>query len=400
MKTTKIILSAFVAAIALVSCNKHEATPDVVNANPNTVEVKINNVFMTKSPGALLEPGQIQLNKVNIFLTDGQSVYNTAKNASGETLEASAYELTSVANTISYHFVDPKVTKVVAVANYEFTETISTYAQLQALTLDIAKQQSEANLALYAEAQLESAGTQHIPSATEHEGQLTNLYEANLNLAPKVSRFELDGFAVKFFADETKALYNKVTINQVAFNNYYPTANLSSGITEGTVVDCKAESAADAIAYLTANASSTVSPAPWYFEKFTGVVLERPAAMTADTWVEAEAVPSYYHAFAGTYTAEQAGYPELMFQISTEDKNGDVSSTYIYTKSLKDANGTAITTFEPGKIYRMNFSASVESDNGEGDVPIEEDDIKQLGRCLDITVTVADWSVVLVTPEF
>ena len=57
-------------------------------------------------------------------------------------------------------------------------------------------------------------------------------------------------------------------------------------------------------------------------------------------------------------------------------------------------------TFEEGKIYRMNFTASVESDKGDGDVPVNEDDIDQLGRCLDITVTVDDWNVILVTPEF
>ena len=37
---------------------------------------------------------------------------------------------------------------------------------------------------------------------------------------------------------------------------------------------------------------------------------------------------------------------------------------------------------------------------GDGDVPISEDDIDQLGRCLDITVTVEKWNVILVTPEF
>jgi hypothetical protein len=88
-----------------------------------------------------------------------------------------------------------------------------------------------------------------------------------------------------------------------------------------------------------------------------------------------------------------------MFQLSTVDTDNAASSTYIYTKNFKKG-AEVITAFEEGKIYRMNFSASVESDKGDGDVPVNEDDIDQLGRCLDITVEVDDWNVILVTPEF
>jgi hypothetical protein len=118
-------------------------------------------------------------------------------------------------------------------------------------------------------------------------------------------------------------------------------------------------------------------------------------------WVEQELANTFYYHFfpVATATPEAEGYPELMFQLSTVDTDNAVSSTYIYTKNFKKG-AEVITAFEEGKIYRMNFTASVESDKGDGDVPVNEDDIDQLGRCLDITVTVDDWNVILVTPEF
>ncbi|MBO5418461.1 MAG: hypothetical protein J6A22_00100 [Bacteroidales bacterium] len=408
MKLTKLMLSAFVAALAMISCNKQDTTPESApSGNPKSVEIDINNLFMTKSPGALLDEGQIQLNELRIYLTDGKDILNTASNAAGELLSASDYIFKSVSGPVSFHFVDPKVNKVVVLANLTEAQyaTITDYASIQALSVNIAEQQNEKALALFDEQPLVAAGQQHVPSASvSHDGLITDLYKAELKLKPAISRFELDGFSVFFYKDgEEKSKYNKITFHQVAFNNYYPAMALMPGTFSGSLVDCGAETPVNAVTYLTGNASA--APA-WYFDKFaTPVEVTRPASLSENTWVEAEIGNAiYYHAFStplgGTVAAENAGYPEFMFQIATEDRSGVTSSTYIYTKSLKDKNGNVITSFEPGVIYRMNFTTTVETDGGEGDVPIKEDDIEQLGRCLDITVSVEDWNIVAVTPEF
>ena len=60
---------------------------------------------------------------------------------------------------------------------------------------------------------------------------------------------------------------------------------------------------------------------------------------------------------------------------------------YIYTKKYKDIYGNEITAFEPGKIYRMNMIFDHEK--------LDHQDI-----CVDITVKVASWELVVVTPEF
>ena len=56
-----------------------------------------------------------------------------------------------------------------------------------------------------------------------------------------------------------------------------------------------------------------------------------------------------------------------------------------------------MTQFEEGKIYRMSARGEVEND---GSIPIDEDDIDPMDRCLEITVDVVDWAVELVYPEF
>ena len=390
MKLTKLMLSACVAALALVSCNKEEG-PSVDN-DFKSVKIEIGNLFLTKSAGEAIPTGTpVTLNDFRIYLVAGNTIKNTATNEDGTALGAEAFAFeSSYPKEIQYHFVDPSVNKVVALANLtdEQYASITTYDDIKALKLAVANQQNAGSLALYAEGILESAGSQHIPTTDTHkegENLITNVYKATLNFVPRVSRFELDGFAVKFLADNKR--YNKITINQVALNNYYPTSVLYNGAEEGNVVDCNPENPADAVAYLTANTGTE-----WYADKET-IEFTRPSGMTADQWVKADLKSNLYYHFFSTSTA----VPELMFQVRTEDIEGSVSSTYIYTKNFKNSNGQYIDEFEEGKIYRMNFEGTSE---GDGDVPISEDDIDQLGRCLDITVTVEKWNVILVTPEF
>ena len=76
---------------------------------------------------------------------------------------------------------------------------------------------------------------------------------------------------------------------------------------------------------------------------------------------------------------------------------------YLYSKGLysseKLSGGSPapITSFEEGKIYRMSAKGEVEKD---GSIPIDEDDIDPMDRCLEITVDVVDWAIELVYPEF
>ena len=78
----------------------------------------------------------------------------------------------------------------------------------------------------------------------------------------------------------------------------------------------------------------------------------------------------------------------------------DGQPAYLYSKGffkMDGENAVEVTEFEEGKIYRMSAAGDV---LGDGSIPIDEDDIDPMDRCLEITVDVVDWAVELVYPEF
>ena len=69
MKLTNLMLSATFAAMALVSCNKQDTTPEM-SRRLKTVELSLENVVLTKgSAGNKIEAGDaVVLNDFKVFL--------------------------------------------------------------------------------------------------------------------------------------------------------------------------------------------------------------------------------------------------------------------------------------------------------------------------------------------
>ena len=128
-----------------------------------------------------------------------------------------------------------------------------------------------------------------------------------------------------------------------------------------------------------------LKPAAWYWDTFDVTIT--PAAPTADIRDEdGISAPLAYHIFSSDLV------PVMVIKLTA-----DGQPAYLYSKGFyKDAE-TPVTTFEEGKIYRMSAKGEVEKD---GSIPIDEDDIDPMDRCLEITVDVVDWAVELVYPEF
>ena len=106
-----------------------------------------------------------------------------------------------------------------------------------------------------------------------------------------------------------------------------------------------------------------------------------PSAATKDT-----PKPLAYHIFSSNVA------PVMVIKLLA-----DGQPAYLYSKGFYKADGTPVTAFEEGKIYRMSAKGVAEND---GSIPIDEDDIDPMDRCLEITVDVVDWAVELVYPEF
>mgnify|MGYP003501426627 CR=1 FL=1 len=75
------------------------------------------------------------------------------------------------------------------------------------------------------------------------------------------------------------------------------------------------------------------------------------------------------------------------FLVSLTGKEGGINSPlYLMTSALK-VGETALTTIEAGKVYRMTMVFS-------------DDNLQAPEKCVEVVITVDDWNVIVVTPEF
>lgn len=380
MKITKLMLSAAVAALALVSCNKQDTTPTTNRLK--TVEIAIDNAVITKGlAGDKINQGDaVQVNDFKVFLTDAAGkVEFEAKVADGSAAAQTywdAEDLKDGALSAQFHYVDPNCTKVIAIANVGKDITFDEFLALEALKVEA--QQDQKTLVLYDEETLQAAGTQHNDLNVDGTTYVADVYKADLVLTPRVSRFEVDGFTVKFDSENPK--YQEIKISQLAFQNYYPLTSATTGAESGELVNHIADLTKQAEVY--AWLDDPAKPEVWYRDYFDITIT--PAAPTADTPNELA-----YHMFSCNET------PVLVIKLLA-----DGQPAYLYSKGffkMDGENAVEVTEFEEGKIYRMSAAGEV---LGDGSIPIDEDDIDPMDRCLEITVDVIDWAVELVFPEF
>ena len=381
MKLTKLMLSASIAALALVSCNKQDTTPTPAANRLKSVEVSLENIVFTK--GAAGEPitnnQPITVKSFQIFLTDNAGNEYTGKVADGST-DAQSYwsgeelALTMPHENAQFHYVNPNCTKVVAVAN--MPQKYESYAAFKTAlaNLKIEDQQDQDNLALYDESSdFVSRGT-HTDAATD-ANYVSEMFEVKLELTPRVSRFEIDGFSVKF-NDQPK--YNEIKISQVAFQKYYPETELLTGTETGDVVLHMPDFTDQSQVYTWLDTPE--NPQPWYRDYCDLTIT--PTAPTKDLTTKVA-----YHIFSGTEV------PTFVIKLTA-----DGQPAYLYTQRFRKASDDSeLTEFQEGYIYRMSAAGEVKED---GTIEIPEEKIDPMDRCLDITVDVKKWQVDLVYPEF
>lgn len=376
------MLSASVAAIALVSCNKQDTTPD--SKRLRTVDISIENIVITKAAaGDKINAGDaVVVNDFQIFLTDNSGNEYTGKVKDGSAAAQSYWtseDLSAGPIAAEFHYVDPNCTKVVAIANMGKQLTFAEYQAVTTINID--EQQNSQNLVLYDAKDLVATGNQHPDENVDGITYVSDVFKADLVMTPRVSRFEVDGFTVKF-NDEPK--YQEINITQIAFQNYYPTTTVKEGTESGTPVIYMQNLANQAEVYTWLD-TPVEGEVPWYRDYFDVTIT--PAAPTADIKdADGNNAPLAYHIFSCDLV------PVMVIKLTA-----DGQPAFLYSKGFyKDAE-TPVTTFEEGKIYRMSAKGVVEKD---GSIPIDEDDIDPMDRCLEITVDVVDWAVELVYPEF
>lgn len=405
------MLTASIAAAALLGCQK-ENVPEAPNGL-KSVEINIENLLMTKADaqGAIAAGSAVQLNDLKIYLVDGQGNFYTGKKSDG-VAPAQDYFAATAANTgdetvatattktLSFHYVDRAVTHVIAVGNMGTETTFANEAALNAYILEVGEQQLQGDLKLYDKEVLVGPDGTHDTDTWPNdqnvaETQKNQVYKAALTLMPRIARFEVDGFRVKFTSDDPTTSdvveapkYDNITISQLAFTNFNTQTPLYNLAPAGNVVNAVADYTNETAVYKWFNdhlTNSVAAPTWSYYVDATPLSFDAPAAggEVANDFTVKQA----FHFFPGTTM------PMFLVHLTADDV-----PAYLYTKNIK-LNGTAMEAddFEPGHVYRMSAAGETAND---GAIIIDEEDIDPMDRCVDITVSVHEWVVNLVTPEF
>ena len=365
MKLNKLVMVALVA-LGAVACEKSDKGID--DQSPKSVTINLANVQAgSRSEGKPLTTNdQVVLTRFQVFFTDGTTLY-LGKKANGD--EADHYFATAQGNINpeTFHFLPANVNKVIVVGNIDEIDVTSGETKVEVLEKELAietqqEEQIEA-LSLYGEKGLTKQDT---------DGEGHALYTAEVEVAPRIARIEIANFTCNFAEAEADRQYKAFTIDHVALNNYYMKATLSTTDVE-------------ALANTEIN-SGSVEPFfeglgnGWNNDKFT-----TPLGLTWDA--NTKAVGAAGEVLAYNFFPEVK--PQIVVRMTgtKNEVNAQPAPTFLATLNLKDANNTPIAEFVAGTIYKINFV-------------FNENDPDQTEKCIDVTVTPVNWSVVTVTPEF
>lgn len=396
MKIKSFLLTALAASMVLVSCDKNEGDPNVpTDKSLKSVTIKlpnINQAIDSRAIGKGMKAGQIALKDFKVFFLDAQGKcindqVPTTEELGGELTQPELFfngdnvaSHVGANNKTTYHFLPAATAKVVVVGNCGNAE----YA-------DINKDYNVLNDGdkgdnIFSDA----AGHPYYPlygdddltlSTGVDDKQHNNVYTASVELAPRVARFEIYGFTYEPKDGTTEFSYEKLELEKIALANYATNYNLQTGVAGSrTTTAAPTESA---LVWDWIDAASS----PWANE-FTNYTLAQNAKKYVNTSTDIPSEDTDGSAYEGdmiTFGVAKSTVatenPELLLSFYGVEANSSKTPLYLHGKF------TNAEAFEPGKIYRVLF-------------PIEDGSWEQPERCVELTVTVAEWSIVSVTPEF
>ena len=376
---------ALAASMTLVACDKNEnEMGGPTDMQPKRVTVKLPNLAPapgTRAVGDAMQNGsQVELTDFKVFFLDAggapitvpqynnqdQQVYFSSDDDTWKEIAASGKDLT-------FHFLPYQTAKVVVVGNQGDIE----YATLENKTEDVPNDSENAHpkYTLYGEDDLVEGGA---PDSETHE----NVYQASVNLEPRVSRFEIYGFEYELAKDPATNKYTSVKLNKIALNHYYTkydfvtktpseTGKVFGNPDENTLWSWVESAAAPWADVLSSSEADVLSLNPGESKNPNG------GEVAADNGEGAEDIITYGLA----HVENAANNPELLLTLHGTTADGTVEPIYLRGTFTNSA------AFNSGKIYRVLYSFS-------------DDDFTQPERCVELNVKVANWTVVPVTPEF
>lgn len=375
---------ALAASMTLVACDKNEnEMGGPTDMQPKRVTVKLPNLAPapgTRAVGDAMQNGsQVELTDFKVFFLDASGALITVPQYNGQDQQVyfssddeTWREITASGKDLTFHFLPYQTAKVVVVGNQGNIE----YATLANKTEDVPNdsETEHPTYTLYGEDELTEGGA---PDNESHE----NVYQASVNLEPRVSRFEIYGFEYEQAQAPATNKYTSVKLDKIALNRYYTKYDFVTKIPdeESKVFDNLDES--------TLWSWVESAKVPWADELSSTTALtltpgqsKAPdgGAVAANNGEGAENIITYGLA----HVADKANNPELLLTLHGTTADGTEEPIYLRGTFTKNSD-----PFNSGKIYRVLYSFS-------------DDDFTQPERCVELNVKVANWTVVPVTPEF
>lgn len=386
MNVRNLLLTALAASMALVSCDKSENDVSVpTDKSLKSVTLTLPNI--TKAVGsratgdAMANNSQVKLENFRVYFVDGDGKEVTVPQYDGQDQQVyfssdatdNSWETIGVdGRVITYHFLPAATAKVVVVGNIGGNVA---YAELATRTENVLNDSQDGHplYPLYGDDDLaEKNGT---ADDKGHE----NVYTATVTLAPSQSRFEIFGFEYIEATAPATNNYTSVALQKIALNHYYTSYELVSKVPveTGKVFDDPVH--AEAWNWIEARTAwcdalnLTIEPGKPKFVNGTDITDEN------EDGEDATGIITYGLA----HVADKDNNPELLLALHGTTAAGTSVPLYLRGKFT----GESQPNFEAGKIYRVFFSFT-------------DANLQQPERCVELTVEVADWTVVPVTPEF
>ena len=391
MRLSKLMLGMAVAAVSFAACNKEDITPSVEQGN-KSVTLSLANVLQTKSASNQVAPGEdkeIKLNSFQVFFSDGTNLHSP-KNVNGKGTATTRFTQQEEDGLYEFHFLPKAVNQVIVVGNMAELN-VTTHAALLAAVenLTVGGEQNPANVRLMGiDTSLEPGKTEHAAGNNTGIQHPDPYVHADVNLSPAVARFEITGFEYALKAGAEKRNYATMTVDNLSIRNYYTEAkvNFANVPTEKlNLLNFGGALTKDNVYVNYFN----VLEAGWWLDK-VGTTLDADAyaaVVNVPGATETEPAKDCY-----AYNVFPGALPQFLMQL-TGAEGGVESPLYLMTSALKVKNANnemvALTAEDitAGNVYRMAMK-------------FDDSNLQNPEKCIEVSITVDEWVVVAVTPEF
>ena len=384
MRLSKLMLGMAVAAVSFAACNKEDITPSVEQGN-KSVTLSLANVLQTKSASNQVAADEIKLNSFQVFFSDGTTLYSP-KTVDGKGTATTRFTQQEADGLYEFHFLPKAVNQVIVVGNMAQLD-VTTHAALLAAVKDltVGGEQNPANVRLMGiDTTLEAGKTEHAAGNNTGIQHPDPYVHADVNLSPAVARFEITGFEYALKTGAEKRNYATMTVDNLSIRNYYTEAEVNFAnvptTDEADLLNFGGALTKDNVYVNYFN----VLEAGWWLDK-VGTTLDADAyaaVVNVPGATETEPAKNCY-----AYNVFPGALPQFLMQL-TGAEGGVESPLYLMTSALKvDGVALAAEDITAGNVYRMAMK-------------FDDSNLQNPEKCIEVSITVDEWVVVAVTPEF